>query len=861
MKEFKILASNENYFLGDKNISWKKSMFSIVATETSLLTFMSLPGIGFRLDNLFFLQLALGYVIGRLLSAYFLIPMYYKSNIISIYELIGNSFGLFIQKVASFIFLITRLLADGVRFLLTAIVIQQILGISIELCIIIIGVATLFYSILGGVKAIIHIDSIQFFIYIVGGLFSIFFLVSNLNFDFLHYIITFFKQDIFKTSVESSNFIYDPYFFINAFIGGILLSFCSHGVDYMMVQRALCTKDCKSAQKSIIGSGFLVFFQFILFLFIGYLLSDFYITHEIVPQKDREFAYFIINDLPIGIKGLLIAGVLSAAMSTLSSSINSLSSSFIVDFKVDFGRKTKFIIGLFWSILLVAVALLFDESNDALIVTGIKIASFTYGILLSYFILAKTNIKFSSQSIIFGNVIGLLSVFIASSLNIAWTLLIIICLLFNLSFTLIFFMFQKRVSKKVKYGLIFILLQILSIFFISKYMFPGPTSYGIDIFFKKHIKMINKKNVGILSIKSSVDKNNNHIVDLLVNNDNINLIKIFSPEHGFYSNFANGQLVSDSTYLNIDIVSLYGKNRKPSYEDVKDLDVLIIDIQDIGSTYYTYISTITYMLESAAKNDIEVIILDRPNPLGMLVYGPKRSNLGFIGMHPIPIRHGMTVGELSTMINEEGWLSDDLKLGNLKVIKMKKIPKSTQFYDWIAPSPNIPDKKTAFIYNGTCLFEGTNISEGRGTDHPFKIIGAPWVDSKDLMEYVQSLKKTKYGNKLIAKEIHFTPKKSNAAINPKYENLVCNGIFIEYLDISIEPIDLVIDLLIYFNLNYTEFLFEESFFDTLYGNSMLREYIETNNSIDMLKLSINNDVIDFKEKRKPYLMYKQKHKQ
>ena len=162
---------------------------------------------------------------------------------------------------------------------------------------------------------------------------------------------------------------------------------------------------------------------------------------------------------------------------------------------------------------------------------------------------------------------------------------------------------------------------------------------------------------------------------------------------------------------------------------IKDLDVLIIDLQDIGSTYYTYISTITYMLESAAKNDIEVIILDRPNPLGMLVYGPKRSNLGFIGMHPIPIRHGMTVGELSTMINEEGWLSDDLKLDNLKVIKMKKIPKSTQFYDWIAPSPNIPDKKTAFIYNGTCLFEGTNVSEGRGTEHPFKIIGAPpkWV--------------------------------------------------------------------------------------------------------------------------------------
>mgnify|MGYP001365564888 CR=1 FL=1 len=311
------------------------------------------------------------------------------------------------------------------------------------------------------------------------------------------------------------------------------------------------------------------------------------------------------------------------------------------------------------------------------------------------------------------------------------------------------------------------------------------------------------------------------------------------------------QLIGDEAFVSINDTSLNSSltassgvnTHESNFDEIQNIDPILTE------------STTTQ------SQIVDTSILDRPNPLGMLVYGPKRSNLGFIGMHPIPIRHGMTVGELSTMINEEGWLSDDLKLDNLKVIKMKKIPKSTQFYDWIAPSPNIPDKKTAFIYNGTCLFEGTNISEGRGTDHPFKIIGAPWVDSKDLMEYVQSLKKTKYGNKLIAKEIHFTPKKSNAAINPKYENLVCNGIFIEYLDISIEPIDLVIDLLIYFNLNYTEFLFEESFFDTLYGNSMLREYIETNNSIDMLKLSINNDVIDFKEKRKPYLMYKQKHKQ
>ena len=490
-------------------------MFSIVATETSLLTFMSLPGIGFRGDNLFFLQLAIGYIIGRIFSAYFLIPMYFKSNVISIYELIGNKFGLIIQKLASFIFLVTRLLADGVRFLLTAIVIQQILGLSIESCIIIIGFATLFYSILGGVKTIINIDAVQFFIYVFGGIFSTVYILYNLDLNFLNSLGNFINQDLFKFSTDSSSFVFDSYFFLNALIGGVLLSFCSHGVDYMMVQRALCTNDVKSAQKSIVGSGFLVFFQFIIFLFIGYLLSDFYFSKDLNLQKDREFAYFIINDLPIGIKGILIAGVLSAAMSTLSSSINSLSSSSIIDFKIDFGQKTKFIIGFFWSFLLVSVALFFDESNEALIVTGIKIASFTYGILLSFFILTKFKNKFSNFSIIIGTFFGFISVFLASFNGIAWTLLILICVIINIGTTLVIHAFEKIKSQKIKYGICFIFLQLLSIFFISKYMFPGPTNYGIDIFFKKHTSLIDNKNVGVLAINSSVNKKGEHIIDLL----------------------------------------------------------------------------------------------------------------------------------------------------------------------------------------------------------------------------------------------------------------------------------------------------------------------------------------------------------
>ena len=220
----------------------------------------------------------------------------------------------------------------------------------------------------------------------------------------------------------------------------------------------------------------------------------------------------------------------------------------------------------------------------------------------------------------------------------------------------------------------------------------------------------------------------------------------------------------------------------------------------------------------------------------------------------------MTVGELSIMINEEGWLKNNLKVKDLKVIKMKKIPKITQFYQWLPTSPNIPNRETAFIYNGTCLFEGTNISEGRGTLHPFRTIGAPWVDSSSLMKYIDYLKDNKYGNKIIIKESEFVPTSNKGARNPKYQDQICYGIFIEYLDKSIEPIEFAIDLMIYFN-QYNDFSFKDSFFDTLYGKSDLRLSISNSDNIDKIFTGIKQDVIKFKEFRKDYLIYKQKHKQ
>ena len=411
-------------------------MFSIVATETSLMTFIIIPGIGFSQDNLYILQLVVGYIIGRVLSSYILLPSYYNSNFISIYELIGKSFGISVQKLSSVIFLFTRLLADGIRFLVTAYIIAEIVSLPFVYCIFIVGIITMIYSSLGGVKAIINIDTIQFFIYIVGGISVIIFILffSNAYDGSISSVFSdFFNKDFLKLSMapitsESYNIgsynTSDGYYIINALFGGVLMSFCSHGIDYMMVQRALCAKNLKSAQKAMIGSGIIVFIQFILFLFIGHLLIDLYDPNE---DSNKVFSKFIIEEMPIGIKGLLVAGVLSAAMSTLSSSINSLSSSTIIDLKIKSNHRNKTYLAIFWCLVLMLFALFFPyDKESSLYDTVLGIVSFTYGPLLSLFILAKFKKKFSSFSVFLGVLSGILSVMISYSNGVAFTLFILI---------------------------------------------------------------------------------------------------------------------------------------------------------------------------------------------------------------------------------------------------------------------------------------------------------------------------------------------------------------------------------------------------------------------------------------------------
>ena len=431
----RLNKSTSDYFLGGKNIPWVVAMFSIVATETSVLTFISIPGIAYR-GNWLFLQLAIGYILGRILVSLFLLPQYFKLGVTSIYEVLGKKFGPEIQKVASGVFLITRILADGIRFLATAVIVQVVTGWSLPASVLVIGGVTLVYSLLGGIRTIVWVDSFQFVLYLAGGLISIFYILFNMEPSAGDAFVQLNEAGKLQILNFSGDFIHDPYLFISAVIGGMFLSFSSHGADYMMVQRVLGTKDLESGRKAMIGSGLFVFLQFGIFLLAGSLIYIYIDGVELV--KDREFSTFIIDHLPIGVKGLLLAGILSAAMSTLSSSINSLASSTITDWlKGEAGlRKSRIVSGI-WAIVLIGIALIFDEGDSAIVIMGLQIASFTYGGLLGLFLLSKLDYSFAQISLIIGLISSCLIVFFLKQIGLAWTWFIFLSVTTNIIVTIL----------------------------------------------------------------------------------------------------------------------------------------------------------------------------------------------------------------------------------------------------------------------------------------------------------------------------------------------------------------------------------------------------------------------------------------
>ena len=817
-------------------------MFSIVATETSVLTFISIPGLAYR-DDWFFLQLAIGYLIGRILVAIFLLPQYFKGNIKSIYEVLGLRFSPFIQKSASAIFLITRIFADGVRFLATAVIIEAVTGWPIWFAVLIIGIVTMIYTLFGGIRAVVWVDSLQFLLYLFGGIIILIFIYNSNSFTSFESLIDSGKLQIFRFSTKGITS--DAWYFFSALIGGALLSFCSHGVDYMMVQRVLTCGDINSARKAIIGSGFFVFIQFSVFLMVGSFIWIY--NGGIVVEQDRELSNFIVNHLPVGVRGILLAGVLSAAMSTLSSSINSLASSTLHDwFKGEITITKSIIVSAIWSFVLIFIALIFDEGDTAIVILGLKIASFTYGGLLGLFILSFFKINFSNIELLFGLLIGIASVFLFQYLGFAWTWFIGISVIVNILSVLIL----NKITY-IKYPFII----SVSFFLLFYFMFmDNKYQSGLDVLSGHQFKDLKDKNIGLVINHTSVDSYGEHLIDLAIKN-NLKVEAIFTPEHGLEGIVEAGQNIPNdkNNKLDIPIYSLYGKNRKPTSKMLNSIDVLIFDIQDIGVRYYTYISTMALIMEAASDIGIPLLILDRLNPLGDEVDGPLLNieYSSFVGMYPIPIRHGMSIGELAKMIKGEGWLDTENQL-DLNIVEYKGNPTKQDAKNAfkINPSPNMQNLKTAWIYQGICLLEGTNISEGRGTDTPFLMFGAPWIDNKRLIKDLQEIKSNDDDFEIV----EFIPRSSPASKYPKYVDNECYGIRINNLK---DPIKWILKVLEVIKLNHpNEFKFlDTNFIDKLYGSNLLRKAIEEGISIDQLFSNYFYDKELFISKQKKYLIY------
>jgi uncharacterized protein YbbC (DUF1343 family) len=295
------------------------------------------------------------------------------------------------------------------------------------------------------------------------------------------------------------------------------------------------------------------------------------------------------------------------------------------------------------------------------------------------------------------------------------------------------------------------------------------------------IDLLKDKRVGVITNQTGVDSRGTHIIDLFYNAPAVKLVTLFAPEHGIRGDVEGGDQINNQieSKTAVPIFSIYGNTKKPSPEMLQNIDVLIFDIQDVGARFYTYISTMSLCMEAAAENNIEFMVLDRPNPItGTIVEGPvlEEPYKSFVGIHPIALRHGMTNGELAQMFNEEGWLNNGVK-AKLTVIKMENWKRDT-WYDelglkWIKPSPNMPSPTTALLYPGMGLLETCNISEGRGTTRPFENIGAPWLDN---VVIAQILNQANHPGIKMDTTSFIPTDMPGVAMNPKYEGQRCNGL-------------------------------------------------------------------------------------
>ena len=383
---------------------------------------------------------------------------------------------------------------------------------------------------------------------------------------------------------------------------------------------------------------------------------------------------------------------------------------------------------------------------------------------------------------------------------------------------------------------------------------PQSVILGLDVLFDEKINLIKNKNIALVTNQSGVDKEGRSNYLKFLEHENVNLKVIFSPEHGLFGEAAAGEKLD---YDELDdmpqVISLYGNKKRPSKNDLKDIDIIVYDVQDVGARFYTYITTLGYVMEVASQAKIKIIVLDRPNPLkGNLIEGPllNMDYQSFVGNYPIPIRYGLSIGELAKMMVGEKWIKGAPKLS---VIKMKNWNRN-QWYDetglaWIKPSPNIPDLNTALIYPGMCLLEATNINEGRGTDKPFKRFGAPWIDNAKLSNRLNELKMPG----VEFKPVTYIPTDIDGmAINPTFKNKICKGIEIKIIDRDIyQSVQIGLNIISILRDEYpNKFVINDKRMISLLGVDELNIFNEM--PIDLKTIFSN---IDFIETSKKYILY------
>jgi SSS family solute:Na+ symporter len=426
--------STRDYFMGGKDIPWWAVSFSIVAAETSSLTFISIPGLAY-LTNLNFLQLTIGYLIARILIALFFLPAYHAGDLETAYNFLENRFGTVMRRYASIVFLFTRIAADGVRLFSTAIPLAIIFrtipffsslsGYEIYiLAILIIAVVSFIYTFTGGIKGVIWADVLQMAIYLGGALTAVILLSREIQLTGVWSALGS-KTEIFNMDFGDSlsGFFSKPYTLIGSILGGIFLSLASHGTDQLIVQRLLTTRSLRDSQKAIIGSGIMVIIQFALFMIVGLLLYLFFhgisIHDPVSPfhRADEIFPYYILHYLPEGVKGLIIAGLFAAAISTLAGSMTSLSASAMLDlYRPVFGKRSdgkhdvriSRIFTVIAAVILIFVAFLFIQVQQSVVEIALGIASVTYGGLLGVFLLGLFDKKTGAASAFAGMTAGLL---------------------------------------------------------------------------------------------------------------------------------------------------------------------------------------------------------------------------------------------------------------------------------------------------------------------------------------------------------------------------------------------------------------------------------------------------------------------